>query len=205
MKRLTGVVAVALVLGIVAGCAEKEVIKPVEPLGIQRPQWVTRGSGAFPGDRGKCMYGVGIASKDPNKALQRQAARARGRAELAAQLNTYVAAMMKDFMQSAKDYCDPSANSSIEFVQSVSKNVTDASLFFSTEMDSWEDPSDGTLYCLMMVPIDEVLDQAKEKAKALAQKAREERAEVFKNKTEEALQQLDKEIDKRRKVEGYGG
>jgi len=197
------VVALTFVAMLIGCAQEKEVIKPVPiDTGNMEPDWVKRGNGAFPGDRGKAIYGVGIASKDPNKALQRQMARQRGRQELASTLNTYVAGMMKDFMQTAKDYNDPSADSSIEFVQNVSKSVTDASLFFSQEINSWKDTSDDTLYVLMMVPLDEVLEQSKQKAQEVAKLAREKQADAFKGKTDEALKLLDAEIDKRRKAEG---
>ena len=45
----------------------------------QVPKWVQKGSGAFPGEQGKAIYGVGIAPYDPNSMLQRDVGRMNAR------------------------------------------------------------------------------------------------------------------------------
>ncbi|MBW2565154.1 MAG: hypothetical protein JRE29_14245 [Deltaproteobacteria bacterium] len=76
------VLFITLSMGIllVAGCATSP--KPSADPASMGPAWVMKGGGAFDVEKGKVFYGVGIASGIKNKALLRQTADNRARAEL---------------------------------------------------------------------------------------------------------------------------
>jgi len=158
-----------------------------------KPDWVQRGTK----EESKMLYAMGLSAKDPNMRMQLEVAKNMARTELGRMMETYVAAMIKDFMQSHKDFVDPTAASSIQFVQAVSKSVTEATLVGSQVDDQWKDPESGMLYVLMKMPKKDIVGQAK---KTASKKAREQQAELFKAKAEEALKALDAELDKKHKA-----
>ncbi len=188
MRRITKIVTGLSVLAFLAACGG----------GVKPPEWVTKGSGAFPGDQGAVLYGVGVASKSPNIALQRKIADNRARQELAAQISTYVATFMKDFMEQHKDYFNPDAAGSDELVQFVSKSVSEATLVGSQIVDRWTDPRDGTLYSLAVLRVDDVLNQIKEKTK---QAIRAQHRAVVVEKANELVKELDKAVEQKRQYE----
>ncbi|MBM4082743.1 MAG: hypothetical protein FJ278_23760, partial [Planctomycetes bacterium] len=130
----------------------------------KEPVWVSQGGGAFPGDRGKFLYAVGSSAKDINRSLTETRARDRGRQELARIIETQVNSMIKDFMESHKDYADPKVASSIEFTQIVSKSVSAASVSGAVQQDSWAAP-DGTLYVLMRLAVEDLIRQTEKAAR----------------------------------------
>lgn len=159
-----------------------------------KPDWVDKGSGAFPGDRGTALYGVGVASKSPNVAMTRTRSENRGRAELAKVIETYIASFVKDFMQEHKDYMDPEASGSQEFTSAVSKSVAEATLVGSQIVDHWTD-NEGNLYSLATLPLDnKFLEAFAGKAK---ESLRERKAQILENKANEMLKQLDEELAKK--------
>jgi len=202
--KLGKVLAILAVFAIIfaVGCSSGPEDRVGEGRGItgdpNEPSWVSRGSGEFPGDVGKALYAVGMAGYDPNPRLQDMVAKNTARTEMARQIETYVAAMMKDFMQSHKDFADPKSASSIQFVQAVSKSVTEATLVGSKQINAWREPQTKTQYVLMTMPLKSVYSGAGKKA--IMKKARERQAEVFKAKADEALKALDGELEKRRKA-----
>lgn len=160
----------------------------------KEPEWVSKGAGAFPGDRGKFLYAVGSSSKDFNWSMTITRAKERGRQELARTIETEVASMIKDFMESHKDYADPNSASSNEFTQVVSKSVSQATISGSMLRDSWTGP-DGTFYALMSVAVEDLVQAAKKAAQDEGQK----KAVFIKERAEKAFADLDAEIEKRMK------
>ena len=140
--------------------------KEIYKTGGNPPAWVTKGSGAFDTGKTKVIYGVGVISKDPNPMLERKAASNRALAEIATTLNTQVASLMKDFMESHKDYTNLEASGSVEFVSNISKTVTDANLVGAQIIDFWRDDS-GNLYALASLSYDSVIQSLKDKIKKL--------------------------------------
>ena len=188
--RKVAVVSAVLAVIMLAGCASGP-----------GPEWVRKGSGAFPGDRGNAIYGVGLAAKDPNPRLQRDKARMGARAELARTGKVYVAELIKDFMQQHRDWFDQEYASSVEFYQQAGKAVTEATLYGSQEIDSWFDRDGdymhaGTLYVLMILPLDnEFFDVAQKQYESLI---RRHQAQLLKKEADAALKELDEELKKAR-------
>ncbi len=168
---------------------KKETVKT----GGTPPKWVEKGSGAFETEKGKVVYGVGVISRDPNPMMERKAASNRALAEIATTLNTHVASLMKDFMESHKDYTNPEASGSVEFVSNIAKTVTDAELVGAQVIDYWRDDS-GNLYALASLSYDSVIQSLKDKVK----EAQEKQAVFLKAKADEAMTELNKELDQKK-------
>jgi hypothetical protein len=186
MKLLKYSLVLLIAVGLVA-CAGKA--KP--------PEWVIKGSGAFPGDRGKALYGVGLSEKSANLAMSRTKSSDRARQELAKILNSYVATFMKDFMEEHKDYTDPAAGGSDEFTSYVSKSVSEATLVGSQIVDRWED-EEGRQYALAILAVDDVLNQIGEKTKAAL---KEKKRGVLEGRSNDMLKSLDDQLGKKRDAE----
>ncbi len=161
------------------------------------PNWVTKGSGAFPGDRGKAIYGVGVASPDPNLGLQRNMARFNARIELARSEKAYVAELIKSFVQKHQDYFDEEYASSVQFYQQAGKQVTEATRYGGQEIDGWLDKGGdlgpkGTRYVLMMLPLNnEFFDVAQKQFESLI---RRYEAQLLKKELDGVLKELDREL-----------
>ena len=141
------VLFITLSMGIllVAGCATSP--KPSADPASMGPAWVMKGGGAFDVEKGKVFYGVGIASGIKNKALLRQTAENRARAEIAKTMETYVATLSKDYMASTTAG-DMSKSSEEQHVETALKTFSKTTLHGATIVDRWMDPSDGSLYAL---------------------------------------------------------
>ena len=145
---------------LMTGCASAPA-KLDEP---EMPQWVYKGSGAFEEKSGKVFYGVGIASGIKNKALLFSTADNRARAEVAKILETYVAALSKDYMASTTAG-DMSASSEEQHVEQALKTFSKTTLHGATIIDHWQDPEDKTMYSLCkldLLAFKEALDDYKE-------------------------------------------
>ena len=152
------------------------------------PDWVLKGGAAFAGDEGKMLYGVGISGKSANPAMKRERANHRARLELSRGIKTYVAGFTKDFMREHSDLLDPKASGSEEYTEKVSKEVSEATLEGAQVVDQWEGP-DGSFYALARLPKADMDAAFKEKMRAV-------KGAILKEKTEQALKDLDSELNK---------
>jgi len=195
MKRINWLYASLLAFAVGCGGAPVKVEAPK----VVKPDWIMKGNGAFPGDAGTVIYGVGVVSMDPNPALTRKAADNRARQEVAETMKTEVASMMKDFMESHKDYFQPDAAGSDELISAVSKSVSQAVLINCKIVDRFEDAEANTFYALARIDMNSnVYDQYKENVKKAI---REQHRAVVKERADEALGSLDAEIEKQRSRE----
>ena len=148
---------------------------PTADTAASGPQWVMKGSGAFDVEKGKVFYGVGAASGIKNKALLRQTADNRARAEIAKTMEIYVASLSKDYMASTTAG-DMETSSEEQHVETALKSFTKATLHGATIVDRWMDPADGTMYALCeldMFSFKEALDKYKELDKKVRDYVRE--------------------------------
>lgn len=189
--RKTSLLMTALAL-IFAGCASTPA-----PSTSSRPAWIDKGG--YPGDPVTVIYGVGVANAMPNIALQREASESRARGNVASSMNTYVAKLVKDYMDHHVDYFDQENTAgSDEFVSSVSKSVTEAQLVGSRIVDHWTDPATGAMYSLARIDTANTFDEYKEKLKKAI---RDNHGKALKARTDDALKDLDKELGKQRERE----
>ncbi len=164
-KHLT-ILGIFLLIGalLAAGCSSTPDTAPSADTAAQGPEWVMKGSGAFDVDGTKLFYGVGVASGIRNKALLRQTADNRARAEIARTMEVYVASLSKDYMASTTAG-DMSKSSEEQHVESALKTFTKSTLHGATIVDRWMDPADGSMYSLCeldLVAFKEALDNYKE-------------------------------------------
>jgi hypothetical protein len=157
-----------------------------------KPVWVEKGA-PKKADSGM-LYAMGQAAPDMNQRMQMRIANNAATVELGRTIDTYVANLVKDFMQSHKDYADPSAAGSIQFVQSVSKSVTEATVRNAQQLDSYRDPETGVLYVLYEMPKASINQHLQDIA---ARIARTQDPAPFGDKTDEALSALKDELKKR--------
>lgn len=156
MKKFVAIlsaVAIAALLSSVLGCSHESAGAGPS----NAPAWVTKGSGAFTGDRGKAFYGVGAAPKMIDVAMQRDRASDRGRRGILQVFNTYIAYMMKDYARSTTAG-DMSKESYEADVLQVQKTISIGDLNGAQIVDSWKDPADGTMYCLAVLDMNAVGD-----------------------------------------------
>ena len=166
MKAAKFILASLAVIGLVAcggGGAEAPKNEPNNLKGIDYPDWVTKGSGAFGGEAGRVFYGVGSASGIRNHALARTTADNRGRAEIAKIFEVYSASLMKDYMASTTAG-DMSATSEEQHVEQAIKTFSATTLSGVQIVDHWFHP-DGTVYALAQLDLENFtnnLDKMKE-------------------------------------------
>ena len=181
MKKLIGIAALAL-----AACGGGGQ-QPQQAQQVQHapgPDWVSRGSGAFGGDKGKTFYGVGIASGIRNAAMRRSTSESRARAEIAKTLDTYVSVLNKDYMASTTAG-DMKASSEEQHVEQALKTYSQMELSGVQIVDHWVD-NDGNEYALAQLDMDafknnmdkmkELNEQVKQAVRANADKAFDELA-----------------------------
>ena len=132
---------------VLVGCSSTPETVPSADSAAKGPEWVMKGSGAFDVDGTKLFYGVGVASGIRNKAMLRQTADNRARAEIARTMEVYVASLSKDYMASTTAG-DMSESSEEQHVESALKTFTKSTLHGATIVDHWVDPADGSMYAL---------------------------------------------------------
>ena len=122
--------------------------------GIDYPDWVTKGSGAFNNkDAGRVFYGVGQVSGIKNASLARTTADNRARAEISKIFETYSASLMKDYMASTTAG-DQSASSEEQHVEQAVKTFSAATLSGVQVVDHWFHPTDGSVYALAKLDLE---------------------------------------------------
>lgn len=150
--KLVLIGSVALSLAACGGDKAESGEAPQAFKGIDYPEWVMKGSGAFGGEVGRVFYGVGSVSGIKNHALARTTADNRARAEIAKTFETYSASLMKDYMASTTAG-DMSASSEEQHVEQAIKTFSASTLSGVQVVDHWFHP-DGTVYALAQLDLE---------------------------------------------------
>ena len=194
MKVLLKTLAIGLAVSMTIACGGQQQPPPSVPAnlqGVQFPDWVIKGSGAFPGDDGKqVFYGVGSVSGIRNHALARTTADNRARAEIQKTFETYSASLMKDYMSSTTAG-DMSASDEQQFVENATKTFSAGTLSGVMIVEHWFHP-DGTVYALAKLD----LERFKEAAQNMKELNAQVRDYVQKN-AEKGFDRLEAEEAKR--------
>lgn len=155
MKKIVVAMLATLALssGIVACGGKKDGDAPSNFKGIDYPEWVMKGSGAFGGDKDKrVFYGVGLASGIKNQSLARTTADNRARAEVSKIFEVYSASLMKDYSASTTAG-DMSKSSEEQHVEQAIKTFSASTLSGVQIVDHWFHPQDGTVYSLAQLDL----------------------------------------------------
>ena len=127
------------------------------------PDWVNQGSGAFDEAGAKVFYGVGAVSGIGSQSLAVQAADQRARADIAWQLETYVAGISRDFQAGTSA---PAGQAPLEqqHLEQTVKSITQVTVRGARVQDHWRDPETNTVYSLVKLNLDDFkqsLDEVK--------------------------------------------
>lgn len=198
MKGLTKVlhlIVVTTIAGVMLiGCSGK-VIKSDTPIqSIGGPEWVSKGSGAFGGERGRVFYGVGSASGIQNVSLLRSTADNRARNEVAKVFQFYTASLMKDYAASTTGG-DVKVTSEEQHVEQAVKTVTAMTLSGVEIVEHWQNPSTGELYALGRLDLNAFKDSL-EKVKELDSKVKD----YIRQNADRLHEQLEKEEEKMKEM-----
>jgi hypothetical protein len=164
---------------------------PANFQGVDYPEWVMKGSGAFGGEEGRVFYGVGSVTGIKNHALARTTADNRARAEIAKIFEVYSASLMKDYMASTTAG-DMSASSEEQHVEQAIKTFSATTLSGVQVVDHWFHPVDGTVYALARLDLESFTDNLS-KMKELNAKVRD----YVRKNAERVHMDLEKEEEKR--------
>jgi hypothetical protein len=134
------------------GCAHEDaMMAPAVPVSrTPRPAWVDKGSGAYPGEKGK-IFAVGISPAHmDDESLARETADNDGRTQMQRVFEIYIAALMEQY----KRFTSQSGQGQTEIdVKSVSRSLTEGALRGSQISDHWQNPQNATWYSLVVVDI----------------------------------------------------
>jgi len=164
MKKVVVALLGSLAMSSLVACGHKEGDAPANFKGIDYPEWVMKGSGAFGGDGKRVFYGVGSVSGIKNQSLARTTADNRARAEISKIFEVYSASLMKDYSASTTAG-DMTASSEEQHVEQAIKTFSASTLSGVQIVDHWFHPQDGTVYSLAQLDLENFtnnLDKMKE-------------------------------------------
>mgnify|MGYP003702464365 CR=1 FL=1 len=122
------------------------------------PEWISRPSRVGDEGRERAIFAVGMADTNPNRSMQYSQARSRARTELARTVNVLVQSMVKDYMESNRDYYESmDTATSVEYTQDISRQVTQQMISGSKQWDDYHDPIDKTYFVLFRMDLDDVI------------------------------------------------
>ncbi len=161
----------------------------------EAPLWVNNGSGAFNKEGKPAFYGVGAITGVRNSPLAKTAAQNRARAEITKIFETYTASLMKDYAASTTGGAAVSRESATleeQHIEQAVKTFSAATLSGVQIVDHWTDPSDGTLYALAKLDV-ENFKNSLDKIKELSAEVRD----FVRKNAERAFEDLEEEERKR--------
>lgn len=171
MKKVAVALLGCLAMTSLAACGKKDGDAPANFKGIDYPEWVMKGSGAFGGDNKRVFYGVGSVSGIKNQSLARTTADNRARAEVSKIFEVYSASLMKDYAASTTAG-DMSKSSEEQHVEQAIKTFSASTLSGVQIVDHWFHPQDGTIYSLAQLDL-EALTNSLDKMKELNSQVRD--------------------------------
>lgn len=153
------------------------------------PAWVTRGGGAFTGDKGRAFYGVGMASNIQMESLRRSESDAQARADIAKSMNTYVADLLKSYQESTAAVSKAGTNpQEVQMVTDAMKTFTQQQLNGAQIIDRWISNDNSTEFALAQLDFDAFKDSMN-KVNELSDRMRD----VIKARADQGFNDLEKE------------
>lgn len=137
--------------GLLAGCASEGSAPPSGNVFQNAPAWVVKGSGGFPSDKGRVLYGVGSSQGVQNLPLAIEDANLRARASLAAVFSTYIDRLEKDYARSLGAGEGLRQNDESQGIEVPLEGFTHMELKGSQIVNHWQDPKTGTIFALAEV------------------------------------------------------
>ena len=119
------------------------------------PTWVEEGSGAYNKDGDRAIYGVGSIVGVKNEPLAWDAAENRARAEIAKNVETYTAYLMRDYAAST-NAGDFSKSTEEQLVERAIKTFSATTLRGVRPIDRYKDEDTYTYYVLAKLSLEEM-------------------------------------------------
>lgn len=186
LSRLFLFIVLAAMVFSAGGCSSKHKMVP------GAPEWVNEGSGAFEDSGEKVFYGVGAVTGITSPSLKAQAADQRARADIARQLDTYVANLYRDYQRATPESMGRPAVEE-EHVEQSLKSFTQVTVRGVRIMDRWREPETDTLYSLARIDLDGIRSTLNE-IEAMDPSLRK----YMRNNAEKAFETMRREEKKRR-------
>jgi hypothetical protein len=170
----------AVAVGLLMGCASAQ----------KRPDWITKGTGAFAKDK-KVLYGVGVAEGIKSEALRRTTADNRATADISKQISVLSTSMMRDYMSSAVA-TEEEKTSGEQYVENTVKTFASNTISGVKIIDRYDDGK--ITYSLATLNLDD-LKAMTDQVQQLSQQVKE----YIKANAEKAFDKLESEEQKRAK------
>ncbi len=190
--RFTMSIMVAVALCLLSSCAGRPRVGRVTPC-PDEPEWIARGSGEFEDHEGKGLFAVGFSAHQKLLAARRKEALADAERKLARQLKLYGERLAGALSRSHVEYFGGDKERATEFFRQASEAAAQAALERARAIAWWHCPISEELFVLLKLPEQSYVDLFAERVRTLAL---HRRAELFKDRTEEALDRLDEELRK---------
>ncbi len=179
--------ALAAVVG-TAGCGAKEVT-PDEQLPNDfagAPEWVLQGCGAYWGDDGARVCGVGDARIGSSMSIARTKAGARARAEISRTLESKVKNMIKDYQE---QITDGESEMTAEQFSTTTVTLSKATLNGTAQKATWVS-NNGQIYMLFALDVESFNNSIRE-MDAMSNRLRS----FIESRARKSFQELDEEME----------
>jgi hypothetical protein len=132
--------------------------RAAQPDSRNSPSWISSPSRILDEGSTRVLFAVGMAERSANFSMQKVQASGLARNELARFLGKLVEGMVKDYMGTNRDYFQSmDTAASEEYMQDVSREVTDQYVVGTLPWDDYRDPIDNSLFVLYRVELDDVI------------------------------------------------
>ena len=137
-----------------AACAHTSGSTPGNDIFAHAPAWVRQGGhGSLDLKSGAVFYGVGASQGIQNIPLAIDDANLRARASLAAEFNTYVSRLSRDYQRSLGGGNGLKNNDESQGIEVPLEGFTRMEVKGSTIVDHWQDPKTGTIFALAQIDL----------------------------------------------------
>ena len=183
-SRLFSALSVAVLAPMfVVGCASTAAEKGGDSRG-DYPSWFFEEGGVFKEEGSHVIYAMGIARQGPSVGTTRDIARQNARSEITRILGSHMQGMITTYAQRAGDYYEPDTFSDTENFENVTRNLSEAFLAGSYQVDAFYADADDSFCVLMRLDLKqtEIINAAKKGMRDnYATKMREQQTKALAN------------------------
>ena len=182
-SRLISALSLAAALPLlVAGCSSTSAADKGGDARADYPAWFFEEGGVFKDEGSHVIYAMGTSRQGPNLATTRDIARQSARAEISRILGSHMQGMITTYAQRAGDYYDEDTFSDTENFENVTRNLSEALLTGSYQVDAFFADTDNSFCVLMRLDLKQtdLLNSAKKSMREnYATKMRDQQAKAL--------------------------
>lgn len=188
-RLISAVSAAALVPFFFVGCASNDAanMDSADKGGSARadyPDWFFEDGGVFKDEGGQVIYAMGLSRQGPNLQTTRDIAKQAARSEIARILGSHLQGMISTYTQRASDFYDPDTFSDTENFENVTRNLSEAFVSGSYQIDSFFADADKSFCVLMRLDLrqaDIIKDAQKSMRESYATKMQDQQTQALAN------------------------